>query len=173
MIRRIKKDLTKNKEIKLHVGCGNVRIPGCINIDINPDSKADIIADVRSLPFPKNSVDLIASYHVIEHVHFLDALKMFRHWHAILKPNGWIVIECPDLVRIAKSFVREKIDNYSLYVNLYGEPWRLGQSHHYCWYPGQLEWALSGVGFYNFFHSRGKRYIENKWSLHLEAQKKP
>jgi predicted SAM-dependent methyltransferase len=42
-------------------------LPGWINIDINPWSKADLVHDVtKGLPFPDRSIDVIHSEDFIE-----------------------------------------------------------------------------------------------------------
>ena len=164
----------KEKIVKLHVGCGNIYLDGFINIDLDPAHKlkVDLRADIRDLPFKDNSVDVILAYHVIEHVHFHEALEMFKNWYRILKPGGWIVIECPDLVKTSKSFLDNTIPLSRVYINLYGQSWHPGQEHYYCWFPEQLKWALKGAGFKNFIEKPAIRYTDlYKWCMHLEAMK--
>lgn len=44
-------------KIKLHLGCGNVRIDGFINIDVNYLPNVDVVDNVRHLrKFKENSV---------------------------------------------------------------------------------------------------------------------
>ena len=60
--------MNKTKEIRLNIGAGQTHIPGYINIDIS--SKADITLDLGTdkLPFEDDSVDVVFSYHTLEHV---------------------------------------------------------------------------------------------------------
>ena len=54
--------------MKLHLGCGNIIIPGCHNVDILGD--VDERADLRVIPWPwpDNSADEILMHHVLEHL---------------------------------------------------------------------------------------------------------
>ena len=59
----------KTKYKRLYLGCGNKYIKNFVNVDIMEESKADIISDVKILKeFDNNSIDLIYSCHMIEHV---------------------------------------------------------------------------------------------------------
>lgn len=79
--------------MRLNIGAGQTYIPGFVNIDI--DSKADITLDLGEdrLPFDDNSVDLIFSYHTLEHVpNFLFALSEI---HRVLKHGGLFLVGLP------------------------------------------------------------------------------
>ncbi|MDQ3387656.1 MAG: methyltransferase domain-containing protein, partial [Actinomycetota bacterium] len=81
------------REVRLNIGAGQTYIPGFINIDIS--SKADIVLDLGrdQLPFEDNSVDLIFSYHTLEHVpNYLFALSEI---HRVLKNGGAFLVGLP------------------------------------------------------------------------------
>ncbi len=61
--------------MKLHIGCGDTKKEGFLNIDIRETIAADIVCDVTELPLEDNSVDFIYSHHSFEHFPFLDAVK--------------------------------------------------------------------------------------------------
>ena len=80
-------------EIKLNLGAGFSYIPGFHNIDISP--KADIVLDLgrERLPFEDNSVDLVFSYHCLEHVdNYLFALSEI---YRVLKHGGIFLLGVP------------------------------------------------------------------------------
>ena len=59
------------EKVKLHLGCGNVRIEGFVNIDANYSSAVDMVDNVRHLrKFKENSVDLIYAINVGEDTGF-------------------------------------------------------------------------------------------------------
>ncbi len=68
---------------KLNIGAGKSYIPGFTNIDISP--KADVVIDLNTekLPFEDSSIDLVFSYHCMEHIeNYLFALGEI---HRVLK----------------------------------------------------------------------------------------
>jgi len=58
--------MENKKLIKLDIGCGKHKREGCIGIDIDPTSDADIIASALNLPFNNESVDEINCSHLNE-----------------------------------------------------------------------------------------------------------
>jgi predicted SAM-dependent methyltransferase len=81
------------KPVKLNIGAGKTYLPGFINIDIS--TKADLVLDIGTtpLPFEDNSVDLIFSYHTLEHVpNYLFALSEV---HRVLKHGAIFLVGLP------------------------------------------------------------------------------
>jgi len=83
----------ETKKVRLNIGAGHTYIPGFINIDIS--SKADITMDLgkEKLPFEDDSVDLIFSYHTLEHVP--DYLFVLSEIHRVLKHGGCFLVGLP------------------------------------------------------------------------------
>ncbi len=95
-----------NKRVYLNIGCGEKKIPGFVNIDLEPG--ADIQLDVRGgLPFPDSSVDGVFSEHFIEHISQAEGVNFFRECRRVLKPGGRVRIATPDLEYIIKRYLRE------------------------------------------------------------------
>jgi predicted SAM-dependent methyltransferase len=70
----------KSGVVKVHLGPGQAKyLQGWINVDANMfTAKCDVWADLRGkLPFRDNSVDVIYSHHVIEH---LPDTRLFFHF---------------------------------------------------------------------------------------------
>lgn len=85
--------MKEKNEIRLNIGAGQSRIPGFVNIDIS--NKADICLDLGKdkLPFDDNTVDLIFSYHTLEHVP--DYLFALSEIHRVLKHGGRFLVGLP------------------------------------------------------------------------------
>jgi predicted SAM-dependent methyltransferase len=93
----------KQRPLRLHLGCGTVRLDGWINIDI--DGEPDLALDLRyGLPFPDGSVDLIHSEHVMEHFRLADGQVLIAEAYRVLRPGGVIRLGMPDLARIVARY---------------------------------------------------------------------
>ncbi len=79
--------------VRLNIGAGQTYIPGFINIDIS--DKADVTLDlgVDMLPFEDDSVDLVFTYHTLEHIP--DYLFVLSEIHRVLKHGGRVLVGLP------------------------------------------------------------------------------
>jgi len=132
---------------KLNLGCGDDILEGWINIDAyNPI--AQVKADVSSLPYDDNFADVILASHVIEHFHFHDGFKVINEWKRVLKPDGKLIIETPDLLETCKEFVAlPEGEKCNLYGHFFASPWVSGQTHYFLYTETQLKWTLEQCGF--------------------------
>lgn len=85
--------MTEKESLCLNIGAGRTYIPDFINVDI--DSKADVCLDLSEdrLPFEDNSVDLIFSYHALEHIS--DYLFALSEIYRVLKHGGKLLVGLP------------------------------------------------------------------------------
>ena len=100
--------------LKLHLGCGNMHFPNYINIDFRKTPATDYVCNAVKLPFPSNSVEVIETYHMIEHLPKDTFSKALRNWWDKLIPGGKLIIECPDFDRIVKEYLEgneERLNN--------------------------------------------------------------
>lgn len=95
-------------KIKINLGCGLVYKPGYVNIDNFDESVADMICNADDLPFMSNSVDVIEAYHLLEHFDYIHCKYVLSEWFRILKPDGKLILETPDLDKSLKKF--ESVD---------------------------------------------------------------
>lgn len=94
---------------KYNFGCGDNKIDGFINVDINPDFKPDVVMDfLKPLPIESKSVSEIVLYHVIEHIPESKHLKLLLEFHRILKENGTLVISYPEFSKISQNWIDNK-----------------------------------------------------------------
>jgi len=90
--------------LKLHLGCGKIKLPCFVNIDHRHTRATDFVCSVIKLPYLSDSVDRIESYHLIEHISHTKVRAMLREWHRVLKPDGQLVIECPDFDKAIERY---------------------------------------------------------------------
>lgn len=90
------KALSESKQLKLHLGSGDVIKAGWINIDISP--AADISLDLREpLPFADNSCVFVYSEHFLEHLAYPQpAITFLSECFRVLEPGGTLSIGVPD-----------------------------------------------------------------------------
>jgi SAM-dependent methyltransferase len=113
--------------MKLNIGSGQRRFAnehGWINIDcVSRDGQVpDLICDVGrdSLPYPRNSVDLIVLHQVYEHFGCGEGHDLLREIYRTLKPEGSLILTVPDMRALAARWLSKQIDNYIFMVNVYG-----------------------------------------------------
>jgi len=85
--------MNQTTHLRLNIGAGQSYIPGYQNIDIS--QRADITLDLGKdkLPFDNDSVDLVFSYHTLEHVsNYVFALSEI---HRVLKHGGHFLVGLP------------------------------------------------------------------------------
>lgn len=81
--------------IVLDLGCGPAKqYPGNIGLDLRLIRGVDAQADLgRSLPIADNSVDVIFTVHVLEHL--IDFLPLVDECHRALRPGGTLHVMSP------------------------------------------------------------------------------
>lgn len=91
--------LTPRIGARLHLGCGEVLLPGYLNVDLpgsGDGSRPDLEADLRALRCPSETLAEIRLHHVFEHFDRVEALALLLRWYEWLQPGGTLVIETPD-----------------------------------------------------------------------------
>ena len=141
------KQIKNEDKLKLHLGCGDKRIEGFINVDVRPLPGVDIVDDISNLNlFEPNSADLIYASHLLEHFGRRVYLDVLKNWFNILKPGGILRIAVPDFGAVVEHY-NENGDIKILRGFLYG-----GQTYdhnfHYCgWDEKTLVEDLINIGF--------------------------
>ena len=136
--------------IKLHLGCGDEILDGYINCDVE-NIKADMLFNAAKIPFPDNSIDEIKAYHLIEHFKYREAFTVLKEWYRVLKPNGVLIMETPDLLNSCQKFVDSNhLDRLEMYAHFFSTPdLSPAMTHYFLYTEKQMEWTLNMVGFRN------------------------
>lgn len=93
--------------LKLHIGCGPIRMAGWTNIDQNESPATDIVMDCCDIvgQFGPDSADAIYSCHMLEHLSYPDKVLAFLvACRTVLKSNGVLRIAVPDLGIAARAY---------------------------------------------------------------------
>ncbi|WP_089400210.1 class I SAM-dependent methyltransferase [Noviherbaspirillum humi] len=104
----------------LHVGCGpqnKYQLKGFgsnewaeIRFDIDGSVKPDIVGSLTDMSkVGSGSVDAIYSAHNIEHLFPHEVPIALGEFYRVLKPQGFVVITCPDLVSVCEAVVKDRL----------------------------------------------------------------
>ena len=102
---KIKKYYKSNDVVKIHFGGGIEKIDGFLNTDIIGKIPINI---AKKLPFPSESVDVIYSCHVIEHLYYKQFRVFIKESFRILKKGGIHIIMTPSLTRLIDALYYNK-----------------------------------------------------------------
>ena len=81
-----------------------------VRFDIDPDVKPDIVSTMLKMDgVPTASMDAIFSSHNIEHPYPHQAPVALAEFTRVLKPNGFLVITCPDLQAMCQLVAEDKL----------------------------------------------------------------
>ena len=101
----------------LDVGCGRNKYPGAIGIDRNPNTDADVLADLDRFPYPFRDCAFgeLRATHVIEHLS--DVIRAVEEFHRLLAAGGRAIIVTPhytDFSSFCDPTHRSHLNSFSL-----------------------------------------------------------
>lgn len=146
-----------------------------VRLDIDPANEPDIVGSMLDLAAVATaSVDAVYSAHNIEHVHAHEVPTVLREFLRVLKPDGFLVITCPDLQTVCALVIEDKLTD-AAYESpagpvtpldiLYGHGLALAAGHHYmahkCGFTlKSLTAALRAAGFQTIAGKRRVRGLD-------------
>jgi SAM-dependent methyltransferase len=110
------------KKTLLHVGPSTCNIENTtigfndgswseLRYDIDPGVQPDIIGSMTDMSTVlSSSIDAIFSSHNIEHLYPHEVSITLAEFLRVLKPDGFVVLTCPDLQSVAKLIAEDKLD---------------------------------------------------------------
>ncbi len=105
----------------LHIGCGPKRKDQTtsgfnspswteLRLDIDANAEPDIVGTMLDMTgVATASVDAVFSSHNIEHVYPHEVPVALAEFRRVLKPDGFIVITCPDLQSVCQLIANDKL----------------------------------------------------------------
>lgn len=109
----IQEYLSKNKVIKLQIGCGSNILGGWLNTDLNYSDNVAFLDAGKIFPFKSDSIDFIFSEHVFEHLNIEQQNNMIEESFRVLKNGGVLRIATPSL-----DFLVDLYSNHSSAENI-------------------------------------------------------
>lgn len=81
-----------------------------MRFDIDPSTQPDIVGTLTDMSaVQSSSVDAVYSSHNIEHLFAHEVPAALSEIHRVLKPQGLLVITCPDLVSVCEAVAANKL----------------------------------------------------------------
>lgn len=122
------------KPIKLNLGCRTKPLPTYINVDIDPgNAYADIIDNAFQLnTFQDDSIDLIESTHMYEHLSIEESYSALNVWFKKLKKGGVLRMSVPDANKMSALLLltNDKDTVKSLFVGSQRDAWDYHKNIH-------------------------------------------
>ena len=92
------------EEVKLHLGCGAIIIPGWLNYDLEPGPGGMRRDLTQPFPVASDSVDFIFNEHFLEHIPRPAGVGFLRECRRVLKPGGVLRVVTPDLGHLVEAW---------------------------------------------------------------------
>lgn len=144
----------------LHVGCGDQRLDGWVNVDRQELPSVDLVVDVTAgLPF--DDAAALFAEHFLEHLPLDEALAFLVEAHRVLADGGRLRLSTPNLDWVLATQYAPGTPGGDLRVGAL----RLnrafyGWSHRFLWNRPLLAEALAAAGFTDL---RWRRHGESEW----------
>lgn len=138
--------------MKLDIGCGKEKVEGYVGVDLY-EPTADIKDDITTLAtFEDNSIDEIRTFHTLEHLFEKDVIPALQSMYRVLKPDGHIHIQVPDLLWVLEDFLRQRDEDrwgwkLQTIFGLQREDNPIGELHKTGFSHLRLKRLMVGVGF--------------------------
>lgn len=150
---------------KLHLGCGDKRLPGWVNMDGRPTPAADIVGDAFAIlrSIPQGSLQWIYASHFIEHVHPDKLPELFVLMHSALAPGGKLSVVTIDLGGIYQNRYMSNRNGANWNSALYGETNSTDHpyaAHRQCFDYGSLSRLFDETGFASVRSWQPEEYAE-------------
>lgn len=104
--------------IKLNLGCGKMYLNGWINIDIDKEILSDLTIPFTDIGkhFNNNTIDEVMMLHSISYLNLWEARLFFIDLFAIMKNNGRLILEFPDIVKCSHFLIKNNGNNFDNYI---------------------------------------------------------
>lgn len=175
--------LKQHTPLRLHLGCGQEHWQGWINLDISVNSAADFVVDFREIKnyFEQGTIDEIAMIHSISYLRLWEARELLTDLQSILKKNGRLILEFPDIAKCAENLIRSE-GNIPEYLEALRGIYAFDMEqiarkeiftpYAFGWSSWHLEQELSKAGFGHITISDPKTHDQRIWrDTRIEAIK--
>lgn len=145
-----------------------------VSFDIREELRPDVVCDVRFLPVPNETFDIVFSSHTLEHFGWATVDKVLKEWTRVLKVGGELRLVVPNLRHIAQRLIADEMVPTDFWI-LYGEQDYKKNFHAAGFTPKVLRGLVQSMGVYEDIQIKegdvfGPPGITS-WNLQLKATK--
>jgi len=138
----------RNEVLRLNLGCGNVPLDDCLNVDRRALPGVDIVAEVDELPFEQGEVDAIFSAHLLEHFPQEQLRReLLPYFFKLLKEGGEFHAVVPDAETMIREYSFGRYPYNDMREVIFGAQDYDGDFHFNMFTPSSLEKLLHEAGF--------------------------
>ena len=123
-----------------------------IRLDADEKVNPDYRCDIRRLPLPDQSVDLVYANHVLEHFGRAEIMQVIAEWSRILRVGGEFQVGVPNLIDAMRWILKmeegEAEPHYYPWWQLYGEQRDARDFHKNGFTPKRLQLLLERLGIF-------------------------
>jgi hypothetical protein len=173
--------LKSKRNVGVHLGCGDEKKEGFINIDIRATTATDYILDLNHLKwFKSGSVTCFYSHAFFEHLYRNERNIHLQNVYSALSSHGvCCYIGLPYFPNIAKYYlerapgiVGERFDLFNVYRYTHGDPehakgWWLPQLHKSLFDEHELSELLKASGFSTYAMFTYCCIGEERWHVNI------
>ena len=97
------------KPLMLHLGSQGVVLDGFDNLDAQPQSSKEIQCDVRQLPYPNESADIVLAIDLLQVYSHRETDSVLKEWARVIKKGGTLILSVPDLKKILNDYYNNNL----------------------------------------------------------------
>jgi len=133
----------------LNLGCGDVYLRDCLNVDSTDRTVCDLLARGEALPLTEGCLEEVRALHVLEHAGYLGTVAILGECRRLLRQGGTLILETPRVEEAWRGFQEQVGDHHdpqglSL---VFGRPDDPGLAHRALLPEGLLRELLAQAGF--------------------------
>ena len=156
--------------LKLHLCCGDKKIPGFMGVDIRRDVNPDILGSIEDLSMIESeSVDEIYFCHGLEHIEIAKSKGCLRELNRVLKKSGVLRLALPNFEALATLYVQGRVELKEIILAIHGGQDYEHNYHYSSWDFTSLSKILSENGFEDVKRYEASEFLPSNyfdWSLH-------
>lgn len=156
--------------LKLHLCCGEKRIPGFLGVDIRESINPDIIGSAENLwMIQDESVQEIYFCHGLEHIPMAKAKSCLSELNRVLKENGTLRLALPDFEALARLYIEGQARIGDVVLAIHGGQDHAHNLHYSSWDFKSLSKSLKECGFADIRRYDARSFLPANyfdWSLH-------